>query len=392
MTGCIRGFDWVNVEPMKYWSFPSGTSDEAKKTTVRNAVFSGDYLGSLKTDGYYQRVLKDDLGNIFMIARSRNVKGEIVDKHEWLPHLNPWFDSLPNGSCLLCECYWPGNEGSRNITSILGCLKEKAIARQKDNPLHLYVFDIMAWDGVNYDKEPYGSRAKTLELLAREGEQYHSPYVEWAELYEGQELWSHLQEYLSTGREGMVIMRKDAIVYQKRTPARVSIKIKKELQDTIDCFFTGRTLPPTKEYMGKEIETWKYWENIRTGEKVEGELYNDYVDGASIMPVTKSYFLGFAGSLEIGVLAPQQGGAVYYRDKDGTVRTIDDMVVMPIGYLSGLTEEIKSKPVKYAMKPIEVSAMELYDDGQTITLRHGKFLGFREELALTDCMLAKIRQ
>ena len=80
MKGYINGINWFEAEPMKYWSFTAGTSDEVKKTTVRNAIFSGDYLGSLKVDGFYERLLKDEDGNCFIIARSRNVKGEVVDK------------------------------------------------------------------------------------------------------------------------------------------------------------------------------------------------------------------------------------------------------------------------------------------------------------------------
>lgn len=383
MKGYINNIDWLNMEPMKYWSFTASTPEATRRETVKNAIFSGEYIGALKVDGYYQRILKDEDGNIFMIARSRNVKGEIVDKHEWLPHLNEWFNNLPNGTCLLCECYLPGKEGSKNITSILGCLKDKAIARQKDMPLHLYVFDIMAYNGANYNKLGYEDRSKAL-LTTSKMKNHKSPYVEWAQFYEGKELWEMLQEYLNSGREGMVIMRKDAIVYNKRTPARVSIKIKKEIQQTIDCFFTGRTQPPTREYTGKEIETWQYWEKITTHEKILGDYYNDYVKGALIEPVTKGYYYGWAGSLEIGVLK-QCDGKCKIKDK-----IYDGYNVVSIGWLSGLAEEIKSNVEKYTFLPIEVTAMEIfYDEGQ-ITLRHGKMKGWRPDLEISDCTWEKI--
>lgn len=383
MTGFINGFDWVNVEPMRYWSFTASTPDSVKQETVKSAVFGGDYIGALKVDGYYQRIVKDEDGQLFMIARSRNVKGEVVDKHEWVPQLNEWFAALPNGTCFLCECYLPGMEGSKNITSVLGCLKEKAIARQKNNPLHLYVFDVMAFNGTNYDKTKYIDRAKALTMISKK-EELHSPYVEWATFHEGRELWTALQTYLAAGREGMVIMRKDAIVYNKRTPARVSIKVKKELQQNIDCFFTGRTLPPTREYTGKEIETWQYWENTYTGEKMCGEFFKQYKNGEMIAPVTKGYYNGWAGSLEIGVLKQTKGKCKIRGE------IIEGYNVVPIGWLSGVTEEMKADPKKFAFQPIEVTAMELYQDGTTITLRHGKLKQFRPDLDLTDCTWEKI--
>ena len=40
------------------------------------------------------------------------------------------------------------------------------------------------------------------------------------------------------------------------------------------------------------------------------------------------------------------------------------------------------------MKPIEVSAMEMEAD--TKALRHGKFLGFRDDLSLADCTWEKM--
>ena len=383
MIGFINGIDWVNIEPMRYWSFTASTPDSVKQETVKSAIFSGDYMGALKVDGYYQRVVKDEDGQIFMIARSRNVKGEVVDKHEWVPQLNDWFAALPNGTCFLCECYLPTSESSKSTTSILGCLKEKAITRQKANPLHLYVFDVMAFNGINYNNTKYIDRARTLRNIAKKDE-FRSVYVEWAEFFEGKELWIALQAYLAKGREGMVIMRKDAIVYNKRTPARVSIKVKKELQQNIDCFFTGRTLPPTREYTGKEIETWQYWENTYTGEKLCGDYFKEYKNGGTLAPITKGYYHGWAGSLEIGVLK-KANGRCKVRDE-----VIEGYNVAPIGWLSGVTEEMKADPVKFAFQPIEVAAMELYQDGTTITLRHGKIKQFRPDLTLTDCTWEKI--
>lgn len=383
MTGFINGIDWVNIEPMRYWSFTASTPDSVKQETVKSAIFSGDYMGALKVDGYYQRIIKDDDGNIFMIARSRNVKGEVVDKHEWVPQLNEWFAALPNGTCFLCECYLPTSESSKSTTSVLGCLKEKAILRQKTNPLHLYVFDVMAFNSTNYNNTKYIDRARTLRNIAKK-DVFQSDYVEWAEFFEGKELWIALQAYLAKGREGMVIMRKDAIVYNKRTPARVSIKVKKELQQNIDCFFTGRTLPPTREYTGKEIETWQYWENTYTGEKLCGDYFKEYKNGGTLAPITKGYYHGWAGSLEIGVLK-KANGRCKIRDE-----VIEGYNVAPIGWLSGVTEEMKADPIKFAFQPIEVAAMELYQDGTTITLRHGKIKQFRPDLALIDCTWEKI--
>ena len=361
MKGFVDGIDWYHADAMKYWSFPSSYTKDKKAETM-NLVYSGDYIGAIKVDGYYERIIKDEDGNCFMVARNRNSKGEMTEKLAWVPHIQPWLDSLPNGTVLLTECYLPGNEGSKKITSILGCLQEKAIKRQEEGQkLHFYVFDVMALAGGNFNDEPFSYRVEAVKALA---DLNPSEFVEYAVYYEGKELWNQLQTALANGREGMVIMRKDAPVYFKRTPARVSLKIKKELQDTIDCFFTGRISAPTVEYTGKEIETWEYWEDNITGEKKFGKFYKDYYDGAPLTPVTKSYFIGMAGSLEIGIV-----------NKNGKVK--------PIGWLSGLTDEIKMNPEKYKGKVIEVAAMEY--DKESGGLRHAKMIGWRPDKTWKDC-------
>lgn len=365
MKGYINGIDWLNISPMKYWSFTAATSTDQRKQIVTQAIYSGEYLGALKVDGYYQRLLKDEDGNCFMIARSLNVKGEIVDKIEWVPHINPWFSRLPNGTCVLSECYLPGNEGSNKITSILGCLKEKAIARQEaGQKLNFYIFDIMAFNGNNYNKMGYGERAEALTRMSEVGA-YQSQYVQYAKFYEGQELWDRLQAYLAAGREGIVIMRKDAPVYQKRTPARVSIKIKKELKEDIDVIVIGAN-PPTRLYNGIEIMSWPYWENVKTGEKFNEKLYKEYSEGAPIEPVTKAYFYGWAGSLQIGARK-------------------DDKVVK-IGSLSGMTEEVLSNWQSYRGKVATITGMQImYDeDGTPGGIRHPRFSHWRPDLTPKD--------
>ena len=380
MYGYINGFDFGEMEAMKYYAPPSSWSEQKKKDHAHSCIFSGDWMGAEKKDGYFTKLIKDEDGNIILYSRSRGVNGKFADKHEWVPHLNPFFDALPNGTCLLGELYFPSKPGSRNVTTIMGCLKEKAVERQtKGERLHLYVFDCLAWDGESWLNEP----AHTRFSVPNQFDQNAFKYVSYARYYNGKELWAMLQEILVRGDEGVVITHKDGKYEPGKRPSKTTLKIKKELKQTIDCFFTGVGSAPTKEYTGKEIENWTYWENLRTGEKINGECFRDYMEGAAITPITKSYFHGWCGSLEIGVLRHKVGSkckinGVVYEDTD----------VFPIGWLSGLTEEMKANPKKYAFQPIEVTAMEW--DGFNHTLRHGKMVGWRKDLSIKDCTLEKI--
>ena len=383
MIGCINGYNFKEMNAMRYWAPPATWSNEKKRDNARSKIFSGEFFGSQKMDGYFAKLVKDEDGNFVLYSRSRNVNGEYVDKHEWLPQLQPFFDALPNGTCLLGEIYFPSTPGSRNVTTVMGCLKDKAIQRQeKGEKLHLYIFDCLAFSNeIFYNKGAkyrYGFVQYELTNNFK-----HFDYVTFAEYKTGKDLWILLQSTLAKGGEGIVIMHKDGIYEPDKRPSKTTLKIKKELAHTIDCFFTGKGSAPTKLYTGKEIENWKYWESLTTGEKIEGTLYKDYSTGATITPITKGYFYGWCGSLEIAVLRKKEGASCQINDVQ-----YENTEIFPIGWIGGVTEEIKANPSNYAFIPLEVTAMEWDKDNHS--LRHGKIIGWRKDLPISDCTFEKI--
>jgi len=378
MSNLIDGVNFFELESEKYWSFPKSYKKDPKAET-KQMIFSGDYIGSRKIDGAYYRFVKDMEGNMTLQGRNRSVKGNFLNKIGHVPHLQKFFDLLPNGTCLLGELYFPNNEGSHNVTTIMGCLEQKAIKRQETgNKLYYYIFDVWAYNGKSLLKCPIEDRIKYINIIIDKDFKYltqnkntiiKSPFSEvvFARYYEGAKLWEVLQKILEEGGEGVVITKKGTYPEPGKRSARKTLKIKKEISQTIDCFFTGKTAAPTRLYSGKEIETWKYWENVRTLKKLEGEHWKDYYEGAPIEPVTKPYFYGWAGSLEIGVLRKGK--------------------IFPIGWLSGVSDEIKANIDKYKDLPIEVTAMEFTEDR---ALRHGRLVDFRPDLKLIDCNYEKI--
>lgn len=367
MKGYIDKIDFHNLENQRYWSFPKAYKGNPTEET-RNMIFSGDYIGAKKIDGAFYKFIKDEDGNMELLGRSKGVGGDYLDKLAWVPQLHPFFNELPNGTCLLGEIYFPNKEGSRHVTTIMGCLEEKAIERQeRGDKLNYYVFDILAYDNLSYLDYMVEDRVKRLKICSA---LYENEYLHWAKYYEGKELWTHLQTVLGNGGEGIVITKLGTKYQPGKRPARQTLKVKKELQNTIDCFFTGKISAPTRLYTGKEIETWRYWEDTRTGKKMTGQKYHLYDEGQPIEPITKPYYYGWAGSLEIGLM------------KDGQV--------VGIGWLSGLPDLIKGDPQAYKGKVIEVAAMEMFDD--TKALRHAKMLQFREDKTMEECTWDQLEQ
>ena len=159
-----------------------------------------------------------------------------------------------------------------------------------------------------------------------------------------------------------------------KRPARQTCKVKRELEESIDAVILDANAP-TRDYTGKEIETWQYWEDIKTGEKLKGEFYREYDLNGSPEPVTKNYFYGWAGSLVIGL----------YNTETGKYN--------PIGSLSGLTEEVLSNWKDYRGKVVEVTGMQIFRDenGKFSGIRHPKLKAFRDDKAAKECTFEQVK-
>lgn len=370
MLGYIDGIEFTELDAEKYYAPPK--SEDPKKTEMRatERIFSGLWYGSLKRDGYFSKVVKDEDGNVFVQTRARSrTDGKFPNKYEYVPQLHSFFDALPNGTVLLGELYLPTQPGSRNITTILGCLVEKALARQeKGEKLHLYVFDALAYGGKSLLGAEAIERFDTLKKLPIDGEEY----VDRAQYYTGKELWDKLQTYLANGEEGMVITRGNSKYLPGKRTTKDTLKIKKELAQTLDVVIIGANAP-TRLYTGKDIENWKYWVDTRTQERIESYAVDAYSAGATIEPVTKAYYYNWAGSLKLGLY-----------DNDGNLHHI--------GNLSGVSDEVKANWRSYVGKVAEIGAMEIMKTDSGYGLRHAKFLNWREDKEPKECMLDQLQQ
>lgn len=368
MRGYIQGRDFVNdFQVQRYWSFPSSYMREKKQSELNAMLYSDKYVASQKMDGYFERVIKDEDGNIFMCSRNEGVDG-VVEKSQWVPHLNNYFNSLPNGTCLLGEVYLI-NKTSKGITSILGCLKEKAILRQikDEDKLRFYVFDILAWENKLLYNLPMEKRGEFLTTLWRA---YPNTFVDYAEYWTTpNDIHDNWLKILANGGEGVVMTRKDyPYDFGKRT-ARKTLKLKKELEETIDVFLTGRHKEATYAYNGKDIENWEYWFDKLTGKRVFGKMSERVKVGDSLDAVNRLWYYGWAGAVEIGLM------------KDGKVT--------PIGWISGITDDIRQAVVEdndsQKFRVAELQAMEIDRSGIMPTLRHAKIIRWRDDKNYDAC-------
>lgn len=378
MNCIIEGIDFYELEAMKYYSHPASWDSEKKKENAQLKIFSSEWLGSLKKDGTFCMCGRNLDGEIFLRPRARNVKKEFVNKVDWVPQFHDFLNSLEPGTVLLGEVYLPMNEQAKSTTSILNCLLNNSLKKQEkeENRLYLYIFDVLAEDGKSYLEIRAEDRFDLLNLFSRD---YPNEYVSWAIYYEGKELWNKIQEYLADGREGVVITHKDSLYEPGKRSSKRTLKIKKEVQDTIDCVIMGANAPSVN-YTGKEIESWPYWFDESTNKFITAEdylkenhinIYAAYVDGATVKPVTKNWFYGWAGSLKLGLY-----------DGDNLIH---------VGDLSGVTDEVKENWRDYVGTVVEISCMEISEDKDgNKGFRHPKCISYRTDKLPKECTIDQI--
>lgn len=370
----INGVDFWNLSPMRYWSHPKSYDESKKKAEAKSYTLSGNYIGSRKMDGFWQMIIKDTHGHFYCRGRSENTGGGYTNKIDWIPQIANELSNLPCGTVLLGEIYFPNNEGSRKVTSTFNCLKEKCLEKQKKEPLHYYVFDVLAYNGKSLIDTPIETRIRKYleyELL----DVLRGDYLEIADYKEGLELWQLYKKIIAAGGEGIVITQKTCKYLCGKKQARTTLKLKKELEDTIDAFIDGEYRIADKEYVGDKPETWGYWYNLKTHEKTTENKYYEYTSGAGVwIPVKKTFYMGWASAISFSVM------------KDGKPYRI--------GFISGIPDSMKQEIVKennsLIGKVYELSAMEKESIDGHWSLRHGRIVGERTDKTPEQCDFSQI--
>lgn len=266
-------------------------------------------------------------------------------------------NELPNGTCIIGEVYYP-NGTSKNVTSILGALPEKAIERQNGEygKIHFYMHDILAYNGddyvmnnMTYDYR-YSNLCEHIDIATP-----LIPELEVARCYDNAylDLDKVTTDKLAAGEEGMVFRVENGLYAPGKRQPKVMFKIK-QAQNDIDFVIT-EVLPPEYLYTGKESETWQYKDK-------EGNL------------ITKAAYYGWAGALRLGAY-----------DNAGNLVSVGRV---SSGLTDNLKADIAANPDKYIGTVVEVNCMSL--DKKNKTFRHPYLSRLRPDKPAQDCKLEEI--
>ena len=361
------------IEPMLIWKLPAG-----KESMLSEVCSNGEYFLEEKIDGAFYQFVKTENHSYLFGRTVSKLSGILTEKSDNVPHLKEALNCLPAGTILIGEIYVPGGT-SKDTVSIMGCLPALAIKRQEKEPIHYYVHDIIAYDTVNLIDSPADLRYKILAAIWKKHNLNQYSFLRLATRVD-EDMEAEISRILKSGGEGAVLKKKDYPYTPGKRPAWSTIKVKQ--MDSIDLICTG-FCDATKEYTGKELATWEYWEErgerSQDGEYTwllsEGQYYEDYFHNPHIYrPVTKPYFLGWKTAIRIGA----------YNDNGELV----DLGTVSSGLTDDNKREMTENPDLWLDHVIALDCMQI--DKKEHTLRHPVFKCKRDDKDAKDCVISEI--
>lgn len=361
------------IEPMLIWKLPAG-----KESMLSEVCSNGEYFLEEKIDGAFYQFVKTENHSYLFGRTVSKLSGILTEKSDNVPHLKEALSCLPGGTILIGEIYVPGGT-SKDTVSIMGCLPALAIKRQEKEPIHYYVHDIIAYDTVNLIDSPADLRYKILSAIWEKHNLNQYSFLRLATRVD-EDMEAEISRILKSGGEGAVLKKKDYPYTPGKRPAWSTIKVKQ--MDSIDLICTG-FCDATKEYTGKELATWEYWEErgerSQDGEYTwllsEGRYYEDYLHNPHIYrPITKPYFLGWKTAIRIGA----------YNDKGELV----DLGTVSSGLTDDNKREMTENPDLWLGHVVALDCMQI--DKKEHTLRHPVFKCKRDDKNAKDCVISEI--
>jgi ATP-dependent DNA ligase len=338
---------------------------------LQKACESGDYFGELKKDGYWYQFEKHEHYSYLFSRSSSKKTGLQAEKLANVPHIADALDCLPKDTILVGEVYYPGGS-SKDVTTIMGCLPQKAIDRQNGSygQIHYYLHDILMYDGVDLvsNQVDNETRYKILTKIFELHQLNKYSFLELAEAWTDS-LYERVGNALAVGEEGMVIKKKTGLYEPGKRPDS-NLKAKKV--DFADAIIIGFE-EPTKEYYGKDIENWQYW--IGTDDHEYRYPIGCHHGDICAVAVTKPYYMEWYNSrIHIGAY-----------NKDGK---LEDIGVIHSGISDEMKEDMSKNPDNYLGKVCAIQCME--KDKNEHTIRHGFFKYLREDKDTKDCTIDTI--
>ena len=426
----IRGYEPMTAKELE-------TDEQQDKALNDTSNFLEEKFDGTRALVYFlsQKTVDDqDLGYCRVFSRRISKKTNFyVENTDSLPQIREIDVPELAGTILDGEMFIEG-QPFKEVSSTLNCLWDKALDRQiQKGFITFHAFDILFYQGIDLRKMPLERRKVYLKLAVEEA---NSPYIKEVPYYVcgntiNESYLSYLDriesgdedlflEYLennkdtypnlfecidreinltprayyelivATGGEGLIVKPRNGKYLHKR--GWEYSKIKKFL--TKDLIVIGFN-EPTKEYTGKEVRKWGFWEEVETEKKVVGNFFGN----KKYIPVTKHYFHNQVGNLLLGVLISFEDYNSIPKNKQGATFMPTDIcpelreydrthLIMEVCECSGFDDDTREyftrNKNKLVGSVIEVKANEIMKDSGR--LRHPRYNRMRYDNEAERCM------
>lgn len=244
--------------------------------------------------------------------------------------------------------------------------------QEEDGKLHYFIFDILAFKGLELVDSTYASRLERLDYIRFMFKD--CAYVHIMDVAKTPEDKRALMEHcLSIGLEGVVAKHLGKTYQEGKRPANVWVKIKKF--DPADGIIIG--------YSDAE----QFTEVISSGKKIVGD------DGRVVTAISRFYRNGWVGAVWLGQWSanpPTEGQMrtakqakleiAYAESEEGRIWLV------PVAKVSGMSDtiraEISRNQTKYLGKVIQFKYFEKTPDAYF----HPSFMCFRDDKSPYDCI------
>lgn len=441
MWDCKEAFDFAGIKGYEPMTAKELDTEEAQleKLNDPNYIIEEKFDGTRALVYFFSQKTVDEKGNYagdigYCRVFSRRISektGFYVENTDSLPHIRETDAPTLGGTILDGEMFIDGLP-FKEVSSTLNCLWDKAVSRQIEKGfITFHAFDILFYRGIDMRKFPLHRRKYFLHVVLEELKhpyitevEYHkcgvdsdfgylfddinkrlkgADYTEYIiavqsnrETYPN--LWQCLEDkvsltpkayyelVVSTGGEGVMVKPVDGKYLHKR--GWEYSKIKKFLtRELIVLGFDS----PTREYTGKSVKTWAYWEEVSTGKKFVGNFYGD----KNYVPVTKFYFNDLVGNLLLGVfilpsdyekIPNNKKGQIYDPDELG-IDYDTDYILMQVCECSGFDDEMREYFTTHQNEMrgsvVEVKANEVFKDSGKF--RHPRYMRRRFDKSVSEC-------
>jgi len=313
------------------------------------------WIAEIKEDGF-SYICDDQHMYSRSLSTAKETKGQPVEKSTHVPHITLFFKQLKDVHDISVdihgELYYP-NKTSDDVTKIMGCTVDKAIARQQEMGwLDYLVYDLRSVNGINICDQPWYFRRAILEIImllghdacnrintymrvdpkitiSRENRNHPSDHIRISQVFTGDPR-QKFSQVVSTGGEGLMLKDTLGKYIPGKKPANQLGKSQEGI--TADVVITGFDMNGT----GKNENLFR---SIKVGMYEDGEL------------------------IEMG-----------------TVNS---------GISDGLRQQMFASMDCQIGKVIEITAMEATKKGM---FRSARFIKFRDDKSANECIFERYDQ